>query len=199
MYTYLFFDTETTGVPRNYKAPLTDFDNWPRLVQLAYQAYDDKGKLIADGDVIIKPEGWTIPAEASAIHGITQEQAEKEGLSLNSVLHDFRDMIEGAKYLVAHNMGFDECIVGSEFLRAGMPNLIQEKNRLCTMLATVDFCALPGRYGFKWPKLSELHRKLFNEDFSGAHNAAVDIEATAKCFFELQKREIAFTNLTTIA
>jgi len=29
---YLFFDTETTGLPRNWKAPVTDLDNWPRMV-----------------------------------------------------------------------------------------------------------------------------------------------------------------------
>ena len=26
---YLIFDTETTGLPKNFKAPITDTDNWP--------------------------------------------------------------------------------------------------------------------------------------------------------------------------
>lgn len=33
---YLFIDTETTGLPKEYDAPYTDIDNWPRLVQLAW-------------------------------------------------------------------------------------------------------------------------------------------------------------------
>jgi len=33
---YLFFDAETTGIPRNYKVPASDHRNWPRLVQIAW-------------------------------------------------------------------------------------------------------------------------------------------------------------------
>ena len=62
---YLFFDTETTGLPRNWKAPVTDLNNWPRLVQLAYLLYDNKGNKISGGDFIIKPNGFTIPTDAS--------------------------------------------------------------------------------------------------------------------------------------
>jgi len=66
---YLFFDTETTGLPLNWKAPVTHVNNWPRMVQLAYLYYDTDGKMIDSGDYIIKPEGFTIPAEVSRIHG----------------------------------------------------------------------------------------------------------------------------------
>ncbi len=58
---YLIFDTETTGLPRDYSAPITDFDNWPRLVQLAWQLHDHTGKLMSSGNYIVKPEGFTIP------------------------------------------------------------------------------------------------------------------------------------------
>ena len=49
---YLFFDTETTGLPKNYKAPASDLNNWPRLVQLAYHLYDNDGNKISEGDHI---------------------------------------------------------------------------------------------------------------------------------------------------
>ena len=184
---YLFFDTETTGLPRNYKAPVTNLNNWPRLVQLAYLYYDENGNKISGGDFIIKPEGFTIPAEASKIHGISTERAIREGQSITSVLQHFNSLIEQATYLVAHNMSFDEKIVGAEFLRNGMPNSIQYKNKICTMEKTTNFCAIKGPYGYKWPKLSELHYKLFGAYFDEAHNAAVDITATAKCFWELKR------------
>jgi DNA polymerase III subunit epsilon len=184
---YLFFDTETTGLPRNWKAPVTDLSNWPRLVQLAFLYYDGNGKKISGGDFIIKPEGFTIPADASRIHGISTEIALNDGHRLTKVLEDFQSLITEAEVLVAHNMSFDEKIVGAEFLRVGMKNSIPGKRKICTMQSTTNFCAINGPYGYKWPKLSELHYKLFRTGFDEAHNAAVDINATAKCFWELKR------------
>ena len=184
---YLFFDTETTGLPKNWKAPVTDIHNWPRLVQLAYLLYDNDGNQISGGDFIIKPEGFIIPIEASRIHGISTEKANTEGQALLTVLQTFHDLINQAEYLVAHNMSFDEKIVGAEFLRNKMQNTIPAKKKICTMHSTTDFCKISGPYGYKWPKLSELHYKLFKKGFDEAHNAAVDINATAKCFWELKR------------
>ncbi len=184
---YLFFDTETTGLPKNWKAPVTDLNNWPRLVQLAYLYYDSNGNKISGGDFIIKPEGFTIPADASRIHGISTERAIKEGKPLLTILQTFQLLISQAEFLVAHNISFDEMIVGAEFLRTGMQNPLLSKRKICTMESTTNFCALAGPYGYKWPKLSELHYKLFNTGFDEAHNAAVDINATAKCFWELKR------------
>jgi DNA polymerase-3 subunit epsilon len=184
---YLFFDTETTGLPKNWRAPVTDFANWPRLVQLAYLLYDSNEQLIHARNYIVRPDGFQIPADASRIHGITNERAIGEGLPIDAVLKDFHDMINNSNYLVAHNMSFDEKIVGSEFLRNNMQNVIPTKQKICTMELSTEFCAIPGPYGNKWPKLTELHHKLFSEEFEGAHNASVDIEMTAKCFWELQR------------
>ena len=187
---YLFFDTETTGIPKNWKAPITDVDNWPRLVQIAWQQYDNKGIKILEGDYIIKPEGFSIPVEASKIHGISTERATREGAVLKEVLSEFSGLISGSDFLVAHNMNFDEKIIGAEFIRKGVDSDLFQSTRLCTMMASTDYCKLPGNYGYKWPKLSELHIKLFDADFEEAHNASVDIEACAKCFWELRRREI---------
>lgn len=184
---YLFFDTETTGLPRNWKAPVTNLNNWPRLVQLAYLFYDENGNKISGGDFIIKPDGFIIPAAVTRIHGISHEKAVNEGVLLNDVLLNFQSLIEEAEVLVAHNMSFDEKIVGAEFLRVGMTNSIPAKRKICTMQSTTSFCGLDGPYGYKWPKLSELHYKLFRTGFEEAHNAAVDINATAKCFWELRR------------
>lgn len=184
---YLFFDTETTGLPKDYKAPVTNLSNWPRLVQLAFLFYDMNGVKISGGDYIIKPEGFTIPKDASRIHGISTERALHVGQPLNNVLQIFQALIDKAEYLVAHNMSFDEKIVGAEFLRNKMPNGIAPKKKICTMESTKNFCAISGPYGYKWPKLSELHYKLFRTGFAEAHNAAVDINATANCFWELRR------------
>lgn len=187
---YLFFDTETTGLPRDWKAPVTKLDNWPRLVQLAYQLYDNNGRRVIEGNHIIKPDGFTIPKESCSVHGITTEIALETGEALPSVLLLFHSLILYSSCLVAHNMSYDEKIVGAEFLRFGMVNEIPSKKRICTKDASTDFCQIPGPYGFKWPALQELHFKLFETNFDGAHNALADIQATAKCFWELKKRGI---------
>ena len=127
---YLFFDTETTGLPSNWKAPVSDLNNWPRLVQLAFLYYDKNGNKISSGDYIVKPEGFTIPTDASRIHGISTERAIREGESLITVLQKFQSLINQSEVLVAHNMSFDEKIVGAEFLRIGMQNSIISKNKI---------------------------------------------------------------------
>lgn len=183
----LFFDTETTGLPRNWKAPVTDVNNWPRLVQLAFLLYDREGNRVAERSYIIKPEGFKIPADAARIHGITTETALNDGKELRSVLEEFREFADRSNYLIAHNMSFDEKIIGAELLRTRMSECILEKNKICTMKSTTDFCKLTGPYGYKWPSLPELHYKLFRSTFEEAHDALVDINATARCFWELKK------------
>lgn len=184
---YLFFDTETTGLPKNYKAPVSDLKNWPRVVQVAWLLADAQGKELKSVEYIIKPEGFIIPPEAAKIHGVTQERAEREGVALKPVLEEISGDIAKAAALLAHNMQFDEKILGAEFLRTGSPNHLDAKPRKCTMQASTNFCAIPGPYGNKWPKLQELHAKLFQTGFEDAHTALADVRATSKCFFELKR------------
>ncbi len=195
---HVFFDTETTGLPLNWNAPTGDVDNWPRLVQIAWSIYED-GRHVKSRDVIIKPEDYVIPADTAQIHGITTERALKEGFEIQPILQEFKEIISNADFLVAHNMGFDEKIMSAEFLRAGMKNFmdgnpstgLRARKAICTKEISTAFCAIAnGRGGFKWPKLSELHAKLFNTHFQDYHNARADVDATAKCFWEMKRRNI---------
>lgn len=189
---YIIFDTETTGLPKNYNAPMTDLDNWPRLVQIAWQLHDAKGKLLSNNNFIVKPEGFTIPYNAEKVHGISTARAKMEGHDLTNVLAIFHEDVEKANYLVGHNIGFDINVVGSEFLRKQIPMKIPQMKELDTKDISTDFCALPGGRGgkFKWPTLTELHHKLFGNGFADAHDAAYDVDATAKCFFGLITQEV---------
>jgi DNA polymerase III epsilon subunit-like protein/ribosomal protein L37AE/L43A len=187
---YLFFDTETTGVPRDWKAPLTNFDNWPRIVQLAWLIYDNNGTQILKNEFIIKPSGFEIPIEASNVHGITTEYALEHGTQIEDVLLKFEKHCEKSKYLIAHNINFDSKVTSSEYLRILSRNPISKLEKMCTMESSTNYCKIPGDYGYKWPKLSELHVKLFGVDFEGAHDALADIEATAKCFWEMRKLKL---------
>ncbi|MHB1107675.1 MAG: 3'-5' exonuclease [Lutibacter sp.] len=185
---YLFFDTETTGLPKNWKAPVTDLNNWPRMIQIAWILCDNLGKRIEADSFIIKPENFIIPVEAFKVHGISTERAIIEGEQLFKVLTKFNELIELSNFIVAHNVSFDEKILGAEFLRKGIRSNFNIKRKLCTMQSSTNYCKLRGYYGYKWPKLSELHIKLFGEDFEDAHDASIDIIATEKCFWEMKKR-----------
>jgi len=183
----LFFDTETTGIPKNYKAPASNLENWPRLVQIAWLLTDDKGDEANCAEHVIRPDGFSIPAGASRIHGITTEIAKKTGVDLRLALDAIARDFSSATILIAHNMQFDEKILGAEFLRSGYPNHVEEKSRKCTMQSSTKFCGISGPNGYKWPRLEELHRKLFREGFDGAHDALADVKACAKCYFELRR------------
>ncbi len=187
---YLFFDSETTGVPKDWKAPITNFDNWPRIIQLAWLVYDCKGNQISKNEYIIKPNGFEIPLASSNIHGISTQYALEVGVSIDEVLLKFEKHCEQSKYLIAHNINFDAKVTGSEFLRILSRNPISNLEHLCTMESSTNFCKIHGNFGYKWPKLSELHIKLFGVDFEGAHNALADIEATAKCFWEMRRLKL---------
>ena len=85
---YLIFDTETTGLPKDFTKPISDFDNWnfARCVQIGWQLHDKYGKLIDVGNDIIKPDDFDIPQVSIKINGITNEKANKCGISIKDSL-----------------------------------------------------------------------------------------------------------------
>ena len=187
---YVFFDTETTGLPEDYEAPSSAINNWPRMIQLSWITTDKDGAIISENDHIIYPDGFIIPQGASKVNGITTEVARTNGDPIKNVLESFMKDVENAEYIVGHNVSFDIHVVGAELIRMGKRDTLANKPSICTMQSTIDFCAIPGYYGYKYPKLQELHKKLFNYEFEDAHNALSDIRATLKCFIELKKRNI---------
>ena len=185
---YLIFDTETTGLPKRWNAPITDTDNWPRCIQIAWQLHDGMGNCIESQDYLVQPEGFNIPYDAEKIHGISTELAQEQGIPLAEVLEKFNEALGKTKFVVGQNVKFDLNIMGAEFVRGAVENPLQELPLLDTCTEhTASLCQLPGgRYGkFKLPTLTELHEFLFNQPFADAHNATADVEATTRCFLEL--------------
>ncbi|MDT0689954.1 DNA polymerase III subunit alpha [Salegentibacter sp. F188] len=190
---YLIFDTETTGLPKRWDAPLTDTDNWPRCIQIAWQLHDDLGNLVESQDYLVKPEGFNIPYDAEKIHGISTELAAQNGITLKEVLEKFQTALDKSKFVVGQNVGFDVNIMGAEFFRLQMENSLLNLPILdtCTEV-TAEMCKIPGGRGgkFKLPTLTELHEYLFDEPFAEAHNATADVEATTRCFLELIRKRM---------
>ena len=190
---YLIFDTETTGLPKKWAAPISDTDNWPRCVQIAWQLHDEMGNLLEHQDYLIQPEGFNIPYDAERIHGISTELAQQQGVSLREMLDKFNTALSKAKFIVGQNLGFDVNIMGCEFYRLGIQSPMSSMPILdtCTEV-TASLLKLPGGRGgkFKLPTLTELHQYLFNQPFAEAHNATADVEATTRCFLELIRTEV---------
>ncbi|WP_257670318.1 DNA polymerase III subunit alpha [Parapedobacter tibetensis] len=190
---YLIFDTETTGLPKRWDAPITDTDNWPRCIQIAWQLHDAMGNLLEHQDYLVRPDGFNIPFDAERIHGISTELASEQGIALEEVLEKFNVALAKAKFVVGQNIGFDINIMGCEFHRLGVDTALASIPILdtCTEV-TAELLKIPGGRGgkFKLPTLTELHQYLFGIPFSEAHNATADVEATTRCFLELVKRDI---------
>ncbi|CAN1556395.1 DnaE DNA polymerase III, alpha subunit [Flavobacteriaceae bacterium] len=190
---YLIFDTETTGLPKRWDAPITDIGNWPRCVQIAWQLHDEMGKIIEHQDYLVQPDGYNIPYDAERIHGISTELAQADGISLSEVLEKFNVALSKSKFIVGQNLKFDINIMGCEFHRLGIESPMSAMPVLdtCTEV-TASLLKLPGGRGgkFKLPTLTELYSYLFNKPFAEAHNATADVEATTRCFFELIRTEI---------
>jgi len=185
---YLIFDTETTGLPKSWNAPITNTDNWPRCVQIAWQLHDGMGNVIEHNDFLIKPEGYNIPYDAERIHGISTELAIEQGISLAEGLVLFNEALEKTTFIVGQNVNFDLNIMGCEFHRLGVENKLTSLPVLDTCTEkTALLCQIPGGRGgkFKLPTLTELHTHLFGTGFGDAHNATADVEATTRCFLEL--------------
>lgn len=185
---YLFFDTETTGLPLDHKLPSTDTANWPRLVQVGWILAKDDGTELSSGNYVVYPKGFDIPKEASNIHGFTTEIAKNKGLPLDSVVNMFFRDFKKADCIVGHNVSFDQKVMGAEFIRLGRKDPMYTKRAICTMHGGTEYCQLKGKYGkYKWPKLQELYFKLFGTNFDDAHDAMADIRATARCFWKMKE------------
>ena len=187
----LVFDAETNGLPKNYQAKMSDIDNWPRVIQLAWATFDLNGELFSEDVDLVQPDGWVIPDETFWIdNGFTQLLSEKNGNPIMGILGSFIEDVEKAKVIVAHNINFDYNVLGAELLRAKLSS-VNKPEKYCTMKESADLCKLPGKYGsYKWPKLIELHQHLFDEGFEGAHDALIDVKACAKCYFELIRLKV---------
>lgn len=189
---YFFFDTETNGLPKNYSASAEDVDQWPRITQLCFAGFNDDGDCFMKFNSLIKPDGWEIPKEKFFIdNNMTTERCEAEGMPIAEAMEQFIKHRLDAKYSIAHNISFDSKIIRAEMFRLNRREEFTSP-KICTMMSSTKFCQLcvPNSNRFKWPKLEELHHKLFNCSFDGAHDAFNDVMATAKCFFELKKRGV---------
>lgn len=182
----MFFDTETTG-KYDFKAP-HDAPQQPHLVQIAMILDDLEGNTIEEYETIIRLGNVNIPISAQEIHGISTAIANAHGIDVKIALNKFDEFWQASNRIVAHNIEFDKKVMRTAYHRAGMEGLFGMTPTYCTMKHSTDLLKLPGRYGYKWPKLDEAYRVLVDiEGFEGAHNALNDVRACRSVYYALRK------------
>ena len=187
---FLFFDTETSGLPKDYNALPADYDNWPRLLQLSWVITDNEGDELERKDFYVKPEGFTYLRPQGSPFNVSEEGLIEKGKSVGEVLRAFRDDLKKTDYIVGHNVYFDMNVLRAELKRMGEPDCFDGIPFYCTMIGAKAYYAQPNESGFKYPQLQELYNMLFHVSFDDAHNAISDVLATKACFFEMKRRNI---------
>lgn len=202
MINILFFDVETTGLPRDWKAPMADVDNWPRVIEIAWELVTEDGEVLASSDHLIEPDGWTVPEEEFWItRHMTTERCQLDGIPIRSAIELLLEAMARAHVMVAHNMDFDASVIGAEMIRLGVKS--QHKPvKICTKLATTQYCKIPYNpkqkvypgskpMSYKWPNLVELWGALFGKGtLTQDHRAKGDVQVLKTCFFECVRRHI---------
>lgn len=206
---FLVFDTETTGLPQSKFISPSTLHQWPYIVQFSYVIYDSSlNDIVESKDYVIKvPESILISEESTKIHGITNEISAKSGIPINEALNEFFYYLRGVDRIIGHNIEFDLNMIKVELLRIinkdsltseqlklykyDLHYLTNYKNISCTLKDSIQFCNIQlldknGKPYLKYPKLIELHEKLFNKSPSNLHNSFNDILVTLRCFMKLK-------------
>lgn len=205
----LVFDTETTGLPQTKILNPDTLHQWPNIVQFSYIIFDvSLNQIIESKDYIIKvPENIKISEDSAKIHRITNEISSNSGIPIYEALSEFFYYLKETDYVIGHNINFDINMIKVELLRIIFNNLVDQsvikdykynlhyisnyKNIYCTLQESIDICNIKaidkfGKEYLKYPKLIELHQKLFNSNPSDLHNSFIDILVTLRCFMKLR-------------
>ncbi len=191
----LFYDTETTGLP-DFKAP-SESAHQPHIVQLAALLVDmDTRETIQSMDVIIRPDGWTIPDDVAAVHGITTDHARQVGIPESLAVELFMELW-WRRPRIAHNQQFDARIVRIALLRHQNQEAADDWKAgaaECTAILATPICALPPtekmkaarRFHHKTPNLGEAYRHFTGKELVNAHSAMADVLACRDVYFAIK-------------
>ena len=193
----LVFDTETTGLPTERNASITQPWKWPHIVQISYIMYDtDTRTMLSVQDHIIKiGEEVVITPGSQKIHGISKSQCNRSGIDIKTALDEFNTYLRQADVVVGHNISFDKRMVMVESIRNRMSQYFtvdgRKKTEYCTMKRATEFCSIEatsakGEKYFKYPTLSELHIKLFKDTPNGVHDSMADVLICLRCYAMLE-------------
>lgn len=195
---YTIIDLETTGIPPKNASYETDYKLFPHIISMAWKCVKD-GQESETFEYIINNPGVIITPEITAINGITQEMCNASKWDIFTVLMQFIMDASSSDFIIGHNIYFDTSIIKANTMRIvsggktplamfeKISEILHKDKRIDTMRAGIKLCG-------KWPRLVELHQKLFNEGFK-AHSAGNDVNACYRCFQELLRLNLVKVNL----
>ena len=216
----LLFDTETTGLPSSRTINPYNLTNWPHIVQFSFVVYDSSTNIITEtyNQIINIPTNAVISPDATEIHRITNEMSRASKVTLKHAFADFFYNLNNVDMIAGHNIEFDINMIRVELLRfiyggelsprelkiykRNLYAITSFKNVFCTLKETVDLCNIgatnsSGESFVKYPKLAELHEKLFSTTPNSLHNSMVDILVTLRCFVKIKYDQDLLTNCRT--
>jgi DNA polymerase-3 subunit epsilon len=191
----LFYDTETSGLPL-FNDPSED-PRQPHIVQLGALLVDlESRKTISSMDVIVRPDGWDIPPDVAAVHGITTEYATAVGIPERVAVQMFLDMWDN-RPRIAHNETFDARILriaimraldheAADFWKAGVAQCTQVLSTPVLKLPPTPKMRAAGRNHFKSANLREAYQFFTGNELQNAHSAMADARACMEVFFAIQ-------------
>ena len=184
---YLVIDTETSGL-FDFSKP-ADADGQPRMASLTMIYLDADLAPIVEVTHFIRPEGWEMSEEVSAINGLTNDVLHERGIPVRTALEEYVLAVDKGLIIVAFNAQFDTKVLRGELRRAGIDDRFEKTPNICTMRASTDICRLPGKRGYKFPKLAEACTH-FNIKQEAQHTSLDDARACA----EILRRLVAAGN-----
>ena len=191
----LVFDTETTGLPTERNAPIQATDKFPHVVQLSYVVFDTEQQHIVECVNDLIRLKMPIPPESTLIHGITDEQSQRNGIPMPVALAKFMSMLDTVETIVGHNLQFDKRMLQVEAIRHNFPVPFGLRwNEYCTMQKSRDVCQIVMEHKstqtlyYKLPSLAELHDFCFQTVPPNLHNALVDVLTCLRCYLYLQNK-----------
>lgn len=187
---FVVADTETSGL-FDFSKP-ADADGQPRLASLTMIHLDADCGVASRRDILIKPDGWVLGAEAAAVNGLTMERLEAEGVPVRDVLEEYSGVVKSGRAIAAFNAQYDTKVMRGELRRAGMDDLFHVTRNICLMRAMTDVCQMPyanGRAGFKFPKLAEAlaHIGVVN---AAEHTSGGDADGALQVLLWLRKHQM---------
>lgn len=184
---YIFFDTETNARTEN-----GNFTYRQHIMQLAYYILDQEFN-------IIKKRCWFINDVAEKVYENQKILTLKDikdgktwGKAFKIFMKDLKKYIVSTNgRIVAHNLEFDKKIIVYSCLEKNIDSSefvqIIDNGGYCTKEPSTNYCQIEktGYYagtGYKWPKLEEIHSKMFKEEVKQTHYANDDVEMLIKCY-----------------
>lgn len=182
---YLIFDCSAQGKVKDWKAPFSDTFAWPRLLHISWIVLDKDFKLVEDFDFIVKQD--EISSEAKKLCKIDNDDIKNKSLPVEEIIDAFNESAEQVEFVISFNLNFNENVFAAECIRQSKNSKIFQAEKFCLMQESTFYCKLPGKRGYKWPTLTQLHALLFKTAFTPPNNARADVIAATRSFIMLMK------------